>query len=195
MKKLYLFDFDGTLTYKDTMFLYLHFYNEKKYFWNFLKHIPLFVLVKLHLANAEKVKKSFISSILKGEREEKINRVSQEFVDKFYPKIIRDNALEFIRNIDKENTESYLITASLDIWVKPFAEKMGMKFLATEARFENGIFTGHFKTRNNNGKEKVNRIKKEIEGKKYDKIIAFGDTSGDLPMLSLAHESHYRFFH
>ena len=58
MKKLYLFDFDGTLTYKDTMFLYLHFYNEKKYFWNFLKHIPLFVLVKLHLANAEKVKKS-----------------------------------------------------------------------------------------------------------------------------------------
>jgi phosphoserine phosphatase len=71
---------------------------------------------------------------------------------------------------------------------------MGMKFLATEARFENGIFTGHFKTRNNNGKEKVNRIKKEIEGKKYDKIIAFGDTSGDLPMLSLAHESHYRFF-
>ena len=73
MKKLYLFDFDGTLTYKDTMFLYLQFYNEKKYFWNFLKHIPLFVLVKLHLANAEKVKKSFISSILKGEREEKIN--------------------------------------------------------------------------------------------------------------------------
>ena len=60
MKKLYLFDFDGTLTYKDTMFLYLQFYNEKKYFWNFLKHIPLFVLVKLHLANAEKVKKSFI---------------------------------------------------------------------------------------------------------------------------------------
>ena len=124
MKKLYLFDFDGTLTYKDTMFLYLQFYNEKKYFWNFLKHIPLFFLVKLHLANAEKVKKSFIGSILKGEREEKINRVSQEFVDKFYPKIIRENALEFIENIDKENTESYLITASLDIWVKPFAEKM-----------------------------------------------------------------------
>ena len=49
--------------------------------------------------------------------------VSQEFVDKFYPKIIRENNLEFIQNIDKENTESYLITASLDIWVKPFCQK------------------------------------------------------------------------
>ena len=64
-----------------------------------------------------------------------------------------------------------------------------------EAKFENGVFTGHFNTKNNNGVEKVNRIKKEIEGKKFDKIIAFGDTSGDKPMLSLAHESHYRFFH
>ena len=195
MKKLYLFDFDGTLTYKDTMFLFLKFYNPQKYFWSFAKHIPLFILVKLHLANAERVKKSFIASILKGQREVTLQKKAQEFFDEFYPEIIRENALDFIENIDKENTESYLITASLDIWVKPFAEKMGMKFLSTEARFENGIFTGHFKTRNNNGKEKVNRIKKEIEGKKYDKIIAFGGTSGDLPMLSLAHESHYRFFH
>lgn len=54
MKKLYLFDFDGTLTYKDTMFLYL---NLAKFKLQFIKHIPLFVLLKLKLADAEKVKK------------------------------------------------------------------------------------------------------------------------------------------
>ena len=48
MKKLYLFDFDGTLTYKDTMFLYLRFYNT------------IFVILKLKIAEAEKVKKSLI---------------------------------------------------------------------------------------------------------------------------------------
>lgn len=195
MKKLYLFDFDGTLTYKDTMFLFLKFYNPQKYFWSFAKHIPLFILVKLHLANAERVKKSFIASILKGQREVTLQKKAQEFFDEFYPEIIRENALDFIKNIDKENTESFLVSASLDIWTKPFAEKFGMKLIATEAKFENETFTGHFSTKNNNGIEKVNRIKKEIEGKKFDKIIAFGDTSGDKPMLSLAHESHYRFFH
>lgn len=195
MKKLYLFDFDGTLTYKDTMFLFLRFYDSKKYFLGFMKHVPLFVLMKLHLANTEKVKKSFIASVLKGQREEAIEKKSQEFFEKVYPAIIRENALEFISAIDRQNVESYLITASLDIWTKPFAEKFEMKLIATEAKFENGIFTGHFNTKNNNGVEKVKRIKIEMEGKKFDKIIAFGDTSGDKPMLALANESHYRFFH
>lgn len=195
MKKLYLFDFDGTLTYKDTMFLFLRFFDAQKYFWSFLKHLPLFVLVKLHLANAEKVKKSFIASILKGEREEAIEQKAHEFFDHFYPKIVRENALDFIAKIDAQNIESYLVTASLDLWTAPFAEKFGMKLIATEAQFENGLFTGNFKTKNNNKEEKAIRIKQEIQGKKYDKIIAFGDTSGDKPMMALAHEAHYRFFH
>ncbi|MBP3839392.1 MAG: haloacid dehalogenase-like hydrolase, partial [Chryseobacterium sp.] len=101
MKKLYLFDFDGTLTYKDTMFLYLKFYNSTKFYMQFLKHIPLFVLLKLKLADAEKVKKSFISSILKGESRAKIDKKAQSFFEKFERDIFRKNALEFIQNIDR----------------------------------------------------------------------------------------------
>jgi len=195
MKKLYLFDFDGTLTYKDTMFLYLKFYNCTKFNFQFLKHIPLFILLKLKLASAEKVKKSFISSILKGQSKTKIEEKSQQFFEKYYPEIIRENAIEFIKNIDREHTESYLVTASLDIWVKPFAEKFKMNLLATRAEFKNEIFTGNFVGNNCNGGEKVHRIKEALQGKKFDKTIAFGDTSGDKEMLEWANESHFEFFH
>lgn len=195
MKKLYLFDFDGTLTYNDTMFVYLKFYNPFKFNIQFIKHIPLFVLLKLKLADAEKVKKSFISSILKGERKAKIERKSQAFFEKYNPEIFRENALEFIKNIDRKNTESYIVSASLDIWVKPFAEKLNIKLIATRAEFENDIFTGNFIGRNCNGAEKVNRIKQEIGDKKYDKTIAFGDTSGDKEMLAWANEGQFEFFH
>ena len=195
MKKLYFFDFDGTLTYKDTMFLYLKFYNSAKFNFQFLKHIPLFILLKLKLASAEKVKKSFISSILKGQSKTKIEEKSQQFFVYYYPVIIRENAIEFIQNIDREHTESYLVTASLDIWVKPFAEKFKMNLLATRAEFKNGIFTGNFVGNNCNGGEKVHRIKEALQGKKFDKTIAFGDTSGDKEMLEWANESHFEFFH
>ena len=114
MKKLYLFDFDGTLTYKDTMFLYLKFYNPSKFKLQFIKHIPLFILLKLKLADAEKVKKSFISSILKGERKAKIESKSKAFFDTNFPDIFRENALEFIKNIDRNTTECYIVSASLD---------------------------------------------------------------------------------
>ena len=195
MKNLYLFDFDGTLTYKDTMFLFLKFYNPAKYSFQFLKHVPLFVLLKLKLANAEAVKKSFISSILEGESKYQIEKKAKLFFEENYPSLFRENALDFINNINRENTESYIVSASLDIWVKPFAEKFDMKLLSTEAEFQNDIFTGKFVGKNCNKEEKVNRIKTELGDKKYDKIIAFGDTSGDKPMFKFANESHYRFFH
>ncbi len=195
MKKLYCFDFDGTLTYSDTMFLYLKFYNPSKFRIQFIKHIPLFILLKLNLLEAEKVKKSFIYSILKGEKKEKIEKKSQLFFDQYYPEIFRGNALDFIKNIDYSQTDCYIVTASLDIWVKPFVEKFKMNLLATNAEFKNDIFTGNFVGNNCNGVEKVNRIKAEITDKKYDKIIAFGDTFGDQPMLAWADEGQFKFFH
>ncbi|CAM2902492.1 HAD-IB family hydrolase [Chryseobacterium flavum] len=195
MKKLYCFDFDGTLTYKDTMFMYLKFYDSTKYRMQFLKHIPLFILLKLKLAETEKVKKSFIGSILKGQTQEKIEMKSRQFFEHHYPGIVRENALDFIKNIDRNNTQSLLVTASLDIWVKPFAEELKMQLVSTRAEFKNGVFTGNFIGKNCNGKEKLIRIKEEINNSRYDKIIAFGDTSGDRPMLKWANEGHYQFFH
>jgi phosphatidylglycerophosphatase C len=195
MKKLYCFDFDGTITYKDTMFMYLKFYDPTKFRLQFLKHVPLFVLLKLKLAETEKVKKSFIGSILKGQTQEKIEKKSQQFFEEHYPKIIRENALDFINNMDRENTQSLLVTASLDIWAKPFADAFQMQLVSTKAEFKDGVFTGNFIGRNCNGKEKLIRIKAEIRDHKYDKIIAFGDTSGDKSMLKWANEGHYQFFH
>ena len=150
---------------------------------------------KLKIANTERVKKSFISSVLKGESQEKIQQKAQQFFNENYPKIIRENTLEFIQNIDRENTESYIVTASLDIWVQPFATHLGMHLIATEARFEGGVYSGNFKTKNCTSEEKVKRIKKAIEDKKFDKIIAFGDSEGDREMLEWADESYYQFFH
>lgn len=195
MKKLYLFDFDGTLTNKDTMFLFLKFYNPTKFYIEFAKHIPLFLLLKLKLADAEKVKKSFVSGILKGERLNKIEQKSQGFFEKFHQEIIRPNAWEFINKIDRSQTESYIVTASLDIWVKPFADLFGMKLLATKAEFENGIFTGNFIGKNCNGDEKRCRIETEFSGRKFDKTIAFGDSAGDREMMAWADESQFEFFH
>ena len=195
MKKLYFFDFDGTLTYKDTMFLFLKFCNPSKFYLQFFMHIPLFILLKLKLADAEKVKKSLIFRVLKNETKSSLEKRSQKFFDSNFPEIIRENALDFINNIDREHTESFIVTASLDIWVQPFAKHFKMELLATKAEFKNEKLTGNFIGNNCNKQEKVERIKQAIAGKKYDKTIAFGDTSGDSAMLKWANESHFNFIH
>jgi phosphoserine phosphatase len=69
--------------------------------------------------------------------------------------------LDFIKNIDREHTESYIVSASLDIWVKPFADKLNMILLATKAEFIDDIFTGNL-GKNCNKDEKVCRIEAEL---------------------------------
>jgi len=95
MKKLYLFDFDGTLTHKDTMFLFLKFYNPAKYSFQFLKHVPLFVLLKVKLASTEAVKKSFISSILKGESKYQIEKKSKIVLRRELSKFVQRKCFGF----------------------------------------------------------------------------------------------------
>lgn len=195
MKKLYLFDFDGTLTTEDTMFLFLKFFDSKRYRRMYAKHVPLFAMLKLKLVEAENVKKSFIASVLKNQTKERIETAAEAFFQKYYPGIIRENALEFINHIDRNKTECYLVTASMDIWVKPFAEKFNMKLISTRAEFVDGVFTGSFIGKNCNGEEKLHRIKEALGTKKFDKKVAFGDSAGDKQMLSYADESFFRFFH
>ena len=195
MKKLYLFDFDGTLTTEDTMFLFLKFFDSKRYRRMYAKHVPLFAMLKLKLVEAENVKKSFVGSILKNQTRERIDAAAQEFFQKYYPSIIRENALEFINHIDRNKTECYLVTASMDIWVQPFAEKFNMKLISTRAEFVDGVFTGNFIGKNCNGEEKLHRTIAETGDKKYDKKVAFGDSAGDKQMLDYADESFFRFFH
>lgn len=195
MKKLYCFDFDGTLTYKDSMLLFLKFCSPLKYRIQFVRHMPLFVLMKLKLMKPEHVKKSLIASILKGKTQEELAKSAGAFFEKYFPSLMRENALAFVGSIDHSKTECLLVTASLDIWTRPFADHLKMKLVATKAEFKNGIFTGEFATANCNGQEKVQRIKEALGNTRFDKTIAFGDTAYDRPMLSWADEGHYRFFH
>lgn len=195
MKKLYCFDFDGTLTKKDTLFLFLRSYNSSRYFRAYLKHLPLFIFLKINLLQAEAVKKSFVNAVLKGEKKYKLEEAANAFFEQMYPRLIREAAIEFIDSIPREKVDSVLVTASLDLWAQPFAKYWKMELLSTEMLYENGVYTGEFKTKNCNGSEKVNRVEDFLKNRKYDKVIAFGDSAGDQALFRYATESHFKFFH
>ncbi|HEU5146872.1 MAG TPA: haloacid dehalogenase-like hydrolase, partial [Chryseosolibacter sp.] len=56
----------------------------------------------------------------------------------------------------------------------------------------NKHLTGKILGRNCYGDEKVCRIKEEFDLPSFERIIAYGDSSGDREMLQLANESHYK---
>ena len=193
MNKLFLFDFDGTLTNKDTLFDFLQFSFPESYKWGFIKFIPLFLLTKFKILDAGKVKERFISYFMKGKSRSEIETLSQNYFEARKSSIFRPKALEYIKDLAHE-TDKYIVTASLDIWVKPFSKYLGVRLISTEAEFKEDIFTGKFATHNCNNKQKVERIVKEIQLSQFNEVYAFGDTKGDKYMLELSTNPHFKYF-
>lgn len=195
MRKLYCFDFDGTLTTKDTMLEFLKFWNPRRYYVQMLLHLPLMVLLKLKLVPAQGVKESLVFGVLGFATQDSIEKKAKVFFEIHQEHLLRKNGVEYIRERQKEGHATCMVTASLDIWVRPFAEYLGLDMIATQGSFREGRYQKHFKSPNCNGAEKVLRIEQYLKSQpKFDKKIAFGDTSGDREMLAWAEESFFRFF-
>lgn len=193
-RNLYLFDFDGTLTNKDSLFDFLKFSFPLEYKKNFILFIPLFIISKLKIIDPGNVKEKFISSFLKGKSYTEINQLANNYFQENHQSLIHPKADEYIKSVSNYN-DKFIVSASLDFWLQPFADHYGMGLICTEGEFdEQGFYTGRFASANCNNQEKKNRIEKEIDLTLYDEVIAFGDTSGDKAMFEIATKSFFKHF-
>jgi len=132
-RKLYLFDFDGTLTTKDTLFDFLKFSFSKVYFINYLIFTPFFMASKLKLIEAGKVKEMFISKFMKGLSTVQIEVLAQAYFNQNHEKLIYSKANTYIKEISNYH-DKFIVSASIDFWLKPFADYYGMKKLQSRSK-------------------------------------------------------------
>ena len=87
-----------------------------------------------------------------------------------------------------------IVSASISNYLSPWCKKNGFELISTELMKKNNILTGTFSTKNCNGIEKLNRIEKSIDLDKFSEIHVFGNSKGDIEMLSLGTHKYYKFF-
>lgn len=184
---MFLFDFDGTLTRKDSLFAFLKFAasSPMAYRLGLLRFAPRMALMKFGFLDAGPVKEAFISHFLKGKTRQELEDLADRFYGEVVPGILRTKAMNYLQVLKAEPHRRILVSASLDIWLRPFAEAKGLELICTEAEFEGDIFTGKFATPNCNGPEKARRIKAHLNLDDYSQVFAFGDSKGDREMLAL----------
>lgn len=193
-KKLYLFDFDGTISNRDSLFhfLFLTFGFRRilvKLIFNFHK-----LFITLVIKDKSAVKELILSVFLKGKLEKEIQILGVNYFKTSINSIIRPKFIEYVKKINRDISEVYIVSASLNFWLKDYATQNNFNLITTELEYEKGVFTGKFKGKNCKGIEKVNRIKKEIKLTAFDEIISFGDSIGDKEMFNISTEYHYKPF-
>ena len=193
LRNVAIFDFDGTLTTKDTLLEFIKFACGKWQFYiGFLLYSPILVLMKLHLYPNWKAKQLIFSHYFKGMKYCRFQELGMQFaniIDTFRRKEIIDK-LE--THINKGDTV-YVISASIDEWVRPWCKQYGIAdVLGTKIEVDtNGQITGKFLTMNCYGQEKVNRLL-QVEPNRGDYCLyAYGDSRGDKEMLEFSEIKHF----
>lgn len=194
-KKLVLFDFDGTITTTDTMFLFTRYAVGQARFLAGMAFLSLpLTCYKLGLVTTQRAKEMLLTHFFGGMQQSEFDRLGKAFAEKNIPAIVRPAAAEAIRNYKKSNARIIVVSASAQNWMMPWALNEGLEVLATRLEVVNGKITGKINGVNCNGEEKVARIKEHLNLSEFTEIVAYGDTKGDLPMLALASEKHFKPF-
>jgi HAD superfamily hydrolase (TIGR01490 family) len=193
-KRLVLFDFDGTVTTRDTLLEFIRFYRgDVKFVIGFGIAAPIIVLSKLKIVPNWKAKEFVLTWFFKGTTLEEFNRKGQEFASQVTPTLLRPKGLAQLKEY-LQDSRVIFVSASAENWVKPWCDSVGVECLATKLEVVNGKLTGKIAGKNCYGPEKVNRLLAHINPKEYEEIIVYGDSSGDRELLTLGHHQYYKPF-
>ena len=164
MRKVYAFDFDGTLTTCDTLLAFIRYAKGTPAFVRgFLRHAHLLVLMKLRLYPNWKAKQKVFSYFFKGMDLETFDSLCQRFAADSRS-LIRPQGFQLIAQAQEEGADVLIVSASIDNWVQPFFPQVKV----------------------------LNRILALYPDRNTYHLTAYGDSRGDKELLAFADESHYQ---
>ena len=192
MKKIYAFDFDGTLTTKDTLIEFIRYAKGSMALGlGFMRYAHLLVLMIIGLYPNYKAKQKVFAHFFKDTTLDDFNALCKAFAASS-SHLLRPNAIEAINHAIKEGSEVLIVSASIDNWVQPFFPQE--KVVGTQIEVIDGKLTGRFLSKNCYGQEKVNRILSLYPNRQDYHLTAYGDSRGDKEMLAFADESYFKPF-
>ena len=189
------FDFDGTLTVRDSFIAFLKWRAGKRaYALGTLRLAPAALAYLFH-RDRGRIKAAAVREYLRGVPRKQFEAEARDFAERFSRSLLRPDAVAAWKRWRGEHVRLVIVTASPEMIVAPFARGLGADaLLGTELAFdEQDCVAGGFSTPNCRGPEKVVRLKAAF-GPDVELKAAYGDTSGDKEMLAMAEITGYRVF-
>lgn len=194
---IHAFDFDGTLTRRDTLLEFIRYVKgNKEFLIGFLKHLHLLIMMKLGIMPNWKTKRIIFQYFFGGMTLEKFNEYCEKFA-KEKASLLRKKGMVAVNKAVMDGDQVVIISASIENWVEPFFRfqvSNNINIIGTKIQVVDGKLTGRFLTKNCYGEEKVRRLLEQYPDRKEYKLVAYGDSRGDHALLDFADEGHYREF-
>lgn len=197
MKYIAVFDFDHTITKRDTFLQFIKFTRGVwKCYLGFLFLSPVIFLWKTGVIKNWQAKQIVFSFFFRGVTVTQF----KEWGLKFTEQISTNVKLQTLSAINEHFAKGHkviIISASIENWIIPWAKSIGIDtVIATTLEISDaGELTGRFSSSNCYGPEKVNRLLKEFPDFSATRsgyhITAYGDSAGDNELFAFADTSYF----
>jgi phosphatidylglycerophosphatase C len=193
--RIAFFDFDGTITRKDTMLAFIRYSKgSTRFYAGFLATSPWLIAFKLGILSNQTAKEKILAFFFKGMSLTAFQSACDQFALHVLPGLVRPKASREIEKLLQAGARVVIVSASLGNWISSWSDNNKMELLASSPEIRNGQLTGKILGNNCYGEEKVIRIQASYPLDDFTDIYGYGDTRGDLPMLRLACFSFFKPF-
>ena len=191
---LALFDFDGTITTKETWPLFMRSAIPlRRQVVGLLPLAPWLVGYKLGLVPVVTVRSVMTNVGFRGVPEIRVREVGQHFSRTVLPGLIRPMALERIKWHRAQGDIVVVVSASLELCLAEWCKPLGLQLISTQLESRDGVLTGRFLGNQCCGQEKVRRIVAAYNLSDFSTVYGYGDTAEDQDMLSIASKKYYQW--
>jgi phosphatidylglycerophosphatase C len=192
------FDFDGTLTRRDTLLPFLiKSLGWPKFLWAMLLSSPWLAAYALRLMSNHRAKAHLLKVSLAGLSQTQAQQQAQRFVAQYLSTQWHTWGLAKLVEHQRLGHRCVIVSASPDVYLRAVASHLGVAdLLCTEMLLRDGRYTGDMATPNCHGEQKVRRLQvwlhETFPSETQPEIHAYGDTKGDFPLLRMAERAWYR---
>jgi phosphatidylglycerophosphatase C len=184
---LVLFDFDGTLTTRDTVLplgLFLARTAHAKKRLRVVYVLLLLTALKLRILSNHRFKERFCRLLLRGKSENEIDTLAQLFVDSYVNRILNKTVVDAMRGHQRNGDEVYVVSSNFSFLLRHLMRAWGFQgVIGTDAEVEAGRFTGGIRGRVCDGGEKLSRVLAIFGRERVRSAVAYGDSRSDHYLL------------
>jgi phosphatidylglycerophosphatase C len=191
------FDFDGTLTHRETLLPFLLFtLGAAAVARHALVLSPTLAGYGLGLINNGIAKERVFIQCFGGMEMKVLQQAGEHFAALVLPGLLRDTAMRRLEWHKQQGHRCVVISASLELYVRPWALRTGFDdVIATRLELqEDGHISGRLAGANCYGAEKVRRLQALLGTTDGYTLYAYGDSRGDRELLSSADYAYFRQF-
>lgn len=190
---LALFDFDGTITVRETFRDFLEFAVPRhRLVLGQAALSPMVVGYKLGLVSGRLMRAAAVRIALANMEVEYAAALGKKFATEVLPTLLRPDVMKRIEWHKAAGDRVIVVSGALELFLKPWCERYGLEVIASKLEARGGRLTGRYAGHQCVAVEKPARVRAILNPDSYRLIHAYGDTTEDFELLRMAHERTFR---